>query len=214
MAARTRGKSVKPTIAIDEANPLSWLFLNPMGPSASGIAFGVLRSSYAGRANSAHEFGWRKAHPVTPTRGVEVGDWKPTAERIEVLLPKAADDALADPSVLLQQMDACALPWEKALLIYATLPLPDADRLHSAWEIVRAFVRERIVRDRGLPTMLVLYAPGRSGSPNFPHAHACILPRAVGALGIGHGVYDQGLIHDGGQALIETMWREHKETFR
>lgn len=215
MATRSRRKpAAKAPITASDADPQSWLYLNPAGSCASGLVFGVLRKTYGGRINTALEFGWRKAHPVPPVGVADPSRWQPTAERVEVLLPTGADDALADPARLLGLMDECAVPHEKALLVYLTLPLIEADRIHTGWERARAFVRERFARDRGLAAMLVLHAPGRAGSSNPLHAHVLIVPRAAGGLGIAHGPYHEELVHDGGQAIVETMWAEHVATFR
>lgn len=211
--AKMPGASVKPVLASD-ADPQSWLFLNPTGPSPEGTVFGVLRKAYGGRANSAVEFGWRKAHPVAPAKLVVGSPWIVTAERLEVILPGGADDALADPEMLLRQMDACAIDQEKGLLVYLTLPLGNVDRLHVGWELCRAFARERFARDRQLATVLVLHSPGRVGSANPLHCHCLIVPRRLTGRGLAHGEYDTELLHDGGQALVETMWADHLATFR
>lgn len=151
MAARKLRKlPIKPTPT--DADPQSWLYLNPSGPSPAGTVFAVLRRTYAGRVNSALEFGYRKAHlgPVAP--GADLAAWSPNVERIEVLLPAGADDSLADPATLLGQMDAHAVEREKALLTYLTLPLGDVERVHVGWERARAF-RRRTGHEVELPRL-------------------------------------------------------------
>lgn len=217
-AAKSRARKARTapanSIVTCEADPQSWLYLNPAGASPSGTVFGVLRKTYGGRQNSAVEFGWRKAHPIAPAGSPGVSPWIVTAERIEVILPAGADDMLADPELLLRQMDAHAVDHEKALLVYLTLPLPDVDRLHVGWERCRAFVREHFARDRQLATVLVLHAPGRVGSSNPLHCHCLIVPRHITGLGLAHGAYDSDLLNDGGQAIVEAMWAEHLTSFR
>ena len=205
--------TAKPVIASD-ADPQSWLFLNPTGPSPAGTVFGVLRKGYGGRVNSAAEFGWRKAHPILPAQLGSDAPWVVTAERLEVILPDCADDGLADPELLLRQMDACAIDQEKGLLVYLTLPLGAAERLHFGWERCRAFARERFARDRQLATILILHSPGRVGSANPAHCHCLIVPRRLTGRGLAHGIYDAELLHDAGQALVEGMWADHLATFR
>ena len=200
-----------------EADPQSWLYLNPAGPSTAGTVFGVLRRAYGGRTNSAIEFGYRKAHVGAVTDGVDVRVWAPNVERIEVLLPAGADDSLADPATLLGQMDAHAVDREKALLTCLTLPLRDAERVHVAWERARAFLRERFARDRQLASILVLHAPGTINAP-FP-LHSPPPPTRLSSRGGSpdsafEGLYDEDLIHDGGQAIVEAMWAEHVGSFR
>ncbi|WP_125995753.1 hypothetical protein [Sphingomonas sp. S-NIH.Pt15_0812] len=179
-----------------------------------GTVFAVLRRAYAGRTNSALEFGYRKAHLGAVLASADTTVWSPNVERIEVLLPAGADDSLADPATLLGQMDAHAVEREKALLTYLTLPLGDVDRVHIGWERARAFLRERFARDRDLASVLILHAPGTINAAFPLHAHALIVPRRVTGLGIRQGLYDEDMIHDRGQAIIETMWADHLASFR
>lgn len=134
--SRRRKQPATPTVAQD-ADPMSWLFTNPNGPSESGVTFGVLRKHYAGRQNSALEFDWRKCHVGRQPDAADLSVWSHNIERMEVILPSHADDMLTDPALLLGQMDATAAECEKALLVYVTLPLGDVERVHVGWE--RAF---------------------------------------------------------------------------
>lgn len=195
----------KATATADPADPNSWLFLNPAGPSAAGTTFGVLRKSYGGRNNTASEFGWRKAHVGRAFMGKDRSTWSPNVERVEVILPSGAEDGLADPSALLAAMDASAIEREKALLVSITVPLGDVDRIHVGWERARSFAR-RFADERRLASILVLHAPGLIGEPFPLHAHVLLIPRVLTGLGLRHGCYDQELVHDGGQAIVEAMW--------
>lgn len=191
-----------------EENPLSWLYLNPQ-PATEGTAFGVLRKTFGGRSNSAHEFGYRKSHMGPDFTGSDRSSWTPNAERVEVILPSKADDLLSDPDVLLRQVDSYAAPNEAALLTYWTLPLTDCERMHVAWERARSFA-SRIASDRELASVIVLHSPGVIGT-DFPlHAHLLILPRRLGGLGVRHAPYDQPLVHDEGQAILSEMWESHR----
>ncbi len=78
----------------------------PVRAVPAGTVFAVLRRGYAGRVNSALEFGYRKAHLGPVVSRADFTAWSPNVERIEVLLPAGADDSLADPATLLGQMDA------------------------------------------------------------------------------------------------------------
>lgn len=193
-------------IAPNDADPQSWLYLNPNGPSNMGVVFGVLRKTYAGRTNSAVEFGRRKLQPVAPLGDAMTSPWPITAERIDVVLPPDAPDTLADPQTLLEAMDACAI--DKPLLAYVTVPFPQTTRLHHAWETARAFAVK--LAGRQLACLVVLHAPGRVGSANPVHAHLLLACRIIGDLGsMEHGIYDRDLTHDSGQAVIEDLWAEH-----
>ena len=131
-----------------------------------------------------------------------------------MLLPAGADDSLADPAALLAQMDTHAVEREKALLTYLTLPLSDVDRVHVGWERARAFLRDRFARDRQLASVLILHAPGTINAAFPLHAHALIVPRRLTGLGIRQRLYDEDMIHDRGQAIVEAMWADHLAGFR
>lgn len=211
-----RGKAATKTtnsVATSESDPMSWLYVNPTGPSTSGLVFGVLRKTYAGRANSALEFGWRKNHLGGDYQDADFSAWSPNIERMEVILPEDADDMLSDPATLLRQMDVSAAECEKALLVHLTLPLGGVDRVHVGWERARAFAL-RVAHERHLATVLTLHGPGRVNVPFPLHAHCLIVPRRITGLGLRHGLYDEDLIHDGGQAVVETMWSEHLARYR
>jgi len=199
--ARAKAKAISP----NDADPQSWLYLNPNGPSDSGVVFGVLRKSYGGRTNSAAEFGRRKLQPVAPPGDAMASPWPVTAERVDIVLPPDAPDTFADAQVLLEAMDQAAI--DKPLLAYVTLPFPNAARLHRSWECARGFAAK--LAERQLACLLILHAPGRVGSPNPVHAHLLIAPRAIGPLGMEHGTYDHDLVHDSGQAVIEALWAQH-----
>ncbi len=197
-----------------DADPQSWLYLNPAGLSPAGTVFAVLRKAYAGRHNSALEFGYRKTHLGAVPVSTDFAVWSPNVERVEVLLPTGADDHLTDPATLLTQMDEHAVDREKALLTYLTLPLGDVDRVHVGWERARAFLRERFARDRQLASVLILHAPATVNAAFPLHAHALVVPRRISGLGIRQGLYDENLTHDGGQKIVEAMWADHVAMFR
>ncbi|RYY29341.1 MAG: hypothetical protein EOP62_00430 [Sphingomonadales bacterium] len=212
---RRRSKAASPStklagIVTNEADPQSWLFLNPMRDIAmpAGMVFGNLRKSYGLRINSAVEFGRRKLQPIAPLGDAQAAPWPVTAERHDVVLPEYADDKLAEPRALLAAMDATAI--DKTLLVYVTLSFPQATRVHQAFETSRAFAA-KLARERHLASLLVLHAPGRVGSANSPHCHLLIAPRAIGPLGIEHGVYDTDLCCDRGQKLMVELWKEFEQ---
>ncbi|RIA37084.1 hypothetical protein DFR49_2959 [Hephaestia caeni] len=214
---KTSSKTITKAEKVNNADPQSWLYLNPAGPMRSGLVFGVLRKTYRRgvgeeRKNTALEFGWRKAHVG---RAFEKGDqsiWSPNVERIETVLPATADDSLADPAILLGQMDKHAIEREQALLVYLTLPLHDVQRAHHGWERARAFARG-LADDRELASLLVLHAPGTVNAPFPLHAHCLIVPRKITGLGLRHGTYDDALTCDGGQAILDNLWTEHVAAF-
>lgn len=204
--SRSRKQTATPA-ATKGSDPLDWIYTNPAGPSDLGLTFGVLRKHYNGRDNSALEFGWRKCHVGRQADQVDLTAWTPNIERVEVILPPRADDMLSAPPVLLGQMDAHAAECEKALLVYVTLPLGDVERVHVGFERARAFARS-LADERELASVLALHAPGRVNAPFPLHAHCLIVSRAITGLGLRHGLYDEELIRDTGQAIVEDLWRE------
>lgn len=206
--ARRASTKMAPSPVPNDADPQSWLFLNPAGPSGHGTVFGVLRKVYGGRQNSAVEFGRRKMQPIAPQGDAVSSPWPMTAERAEVVLPADAPDALADPEAFLEAVDTAAI--DKTLLVYVTLPYPGVPRLHQAWESARAFAVR--LAGRGLASLVVMHAPGRVASSNPVHCHLLIAPRVAGGLGMEHGVYDRDLTCDAGQSVIEALWSEHIAT--
>lgn len=192
----------------NEKDPLSWLYTNPEA-SSDGFVFGVLRKTFMTRKNSAHEFGWRKAHLGPDFANSDRSEWHPNAERVEVVLPPKADDMLSNPSSLLQQVDEFAAPTEASLLTYLTLPLSDAERIHVGWECARSFA-VTLANERSLASVVILHSPGSIGSPFALHAHMLLVPRRLTGLGLRHGSFDQELIHDCGQAILAQMWNDHR----
>ncbi len=208
-----RRKTVSTAVALvpSDHDPLDWLYLNPAEPgfeAEEGFAFGVLRRSYRGRTNSAEEFCRRKVQPVAPDGDSAAVPWKVTAARARPLLPKDADDRFEDPRLLCQEVDACAVESEQALLTYVTIAFPDARRLHEVWESARAFARAQFVHKRRLPVVLIQHAPHRAGSSNAVHCHLLIVPRVLDGLGL-RG-FEQDLCCDRGQQIIHAEWLAHK----
>ena len=121
------------------------------------------------------------------------------------MLPEHADDAPAEPEAFLTAMDATAI--DKTLLVYVTLVFPNATKVHQAFEATRTFAA-KLARERQFASLMVLHAPGRIGSPNAPHGHLLIGPRAIPPLGLKYGVYDAELCNDRGQKLMADLWRE------
>lgn len=202
------GESSRQSSAPCDTDPCTWLFLNPAGASTTGTTFGVLRKTYGGRTNSALEFGYRKAHPTCKTSPSDLQAWNPSAEKVEVILPQEADDALSDAPTLLFQMDRFAAKNEKSLLVYLTLPLSDVQRVHVGWERARSFA-SRIANERQLATVLTLHAPSAINRPLPLHAHCLIVPRRISNSGVRFGLYDDELIRDSGQNVLEQLWKQN-----
>lgn len=192
----------------DEKDPLSWLYTNPQG-SCDGFTFGVLRKTFRGRKNTAHEFGFRKCHLGSAFVNADRSIWAPNAEKVEVILPAKADDMLSDPDLLLRQADASACPNEAGLLTYLTLPLADAERLHVGWERARSFA-VRLACERDVASIVILHSPGSIGSAFPLHSHVLVIPRVMKkAFALKHCAFDSEILCDEGQGILSDLWDDH-----
>ena len=198
---KSKAKS-KTLAATDPNHPESWLYLL----SENTLTFGVLRSTFKDRTNSAVEFGRRKLQPVQPppTEPDAI-----TAERVDVILPEGAEDQFATSLPFLEGCDETQV--NPAILVYLTIPTPDVDRMHHAWEKGRAFARI-LADERGLATLLIQHAPGRISSPNQPHLHLLICPRRTAKAGLRYGGLDNELLYNDGARVLVERWAEFTET--
>ncbi|MDQ0567199.1 hypothetical protein GRI55_14610 [Erythrobacter citreus] len=197
---KSKAKS-KTLAATDPNHPESWLYLL----SENTLTFGVLRSTFKDRTNSAVEFGRRKLQPVQPppTEPDAI-----TAERVDVILPEGAEDQFATSLPFLEGCDEMQV--NPAILVYLTIPTPDVDRMHHAWEKGRAFARI-LADERGLATLLIQHAPGRISSPNQPHLHLLICPRRTAKAGLRYGGLDNELLYNDGARVLAERWAEFTE---
>ena len=178
------------------------LYLNPLG-NYPNFTFGVLRREFRGRQNSVLEFARLKLHPINlPAPGAP---FSPTAARWEVLLPPKAGDEYRDPQFLFSSFDKHPLETRNGILSYITFRFPDVDRLHVAFEKVRAFARAKFVLERQLPLLAVQHAPHLMGSPNPHHVHVLLLPRVLS--GLGWGMPNDLLTSDQGQQAVYDEFR-------
>ena len=203
MAQRSK-KDPKPKSVTDPERPESWLFLLNEGD----VTFGVLRSNYKDRSNSAIEFGMRKLQPVPPPASDSDAI---TAERADVILPHGAEDHFASPLSFLSACDDMKI--DPGIIVYLTIPTPDAGRLHQAWETGRGFAKI-LAEERGLATLLIQHVPGRVSCANDPHLHLLICPRTASKLGLRYGGLDRELIHDSGARILADRWEEFVDTER
>ena len=197
---KSKAKS-KTLAATDPNHPESWLYLL----SENTLTFGVLRSTFKDRTNSAVEFGRRKLQPIQPppTEPDAI-----TAERVDVILPEGAEDQFATSLPFLEGCDEMQV--NPAILVYLTIPTPDVDRMHHAWEKGRAFARI-LADERGLATLLIQHAPGRISSPNQPHLHLLICPRRTAKAGLRYGGLDNELLYNDGARVLAERWAEFTE---
>jgi len=202
MMTKRSKKEARPKSITDPERPETWLYLLKEGD----LTFGVLRSNYKGRSNSALEFGMRKLQPAPPN-GVDPDAI--TAERSDVILPRWAEDHFASPISFLRACDDMQV--DPGIIAYVTIPTPDADRLHQSWETARAFAKV-LADERGLATLVIQHVPGRVSSSNDPHLHLLICPRTASSkLGLSCGDLDRELLHDTGARILAGRWAEFIE---
>lgn len=183
-------RPTKPTKA-QKSHPL---YLDPLG-KMNDFSFGVLRSSFSGRANSVLDYADTKLRLCT---------------RSEVLLPPDAHDGLLAPTGLWRSYESAMLPGQRDLATCVTIYLPDARTLHSAYEEVRSFARQALVAEHGLPVMVVLHAPGLAGSAHDPHAHLVIAARQLRSWGWGAF---SALVRDEAQRELFDAWTAHRKAW-
>jgi hypothetical protein len=188
----------------DPRNPHTHLRLLGDAPGTAGarVMYGCLRPSLNGHVNSAAAFALSK---ITVAAGPDTLPWTPTAERVEVLLPRGACDRFADPRVLMDAVDGERPDKVNALLAYFTFTF-SCDRLHEQYELVRAFIRQCVVDAIGVGVLLVQHAPHRAGSANEPHVHALVAgPRRLGPLGFVEPI--PALMRDSAHPLVRDAFR-------
>lgn len=205
MAKLSKPKSTakpKAHAATDPNHPESWLYLL----CENTLTFGVLRSTFKDRINSAVEFGKRKLQPVSPPANEPDAI---TAERVDVILPKDAEDQFGRPLPFLEGCDQMQV--NPAILVYLTIPTPDVARMHHAWEKGRKFAKI-LAEERRLATMLIQHSPGRVSSLNDPHLHLLICPRKTAKAGLRYGALDKELLYNDGARVLVERWAEFTET--
>lgn len=177
---------MKPTIVNEghqrcPCNPHTHLNLvgEPAGTPGPRCMVGTLRPIHQEEPNSAAVFVRSKVNPVV---GSAPNDWMEVAHRAEVILPRHADDRLADPRTLFEAVDAEHLADGKALLTYVTLTWRP-QRLHHQRELGRQLAVE-LARDHHVAVLVVHHVPGRIARSTDPYVHLAIAgPRRVAVWG-------------------------------
>lgn len=151
-----------------------------MGGLAPSLEYGVLRRSYRGQENNAHDWVHAKLHPdqahAPPVQSVA---WSPNCARHDVLLPTGASDSFLNPALLVHSFEAEAGAYRKDLIVHLKLTAPsDGAPLHEFWERVRAFARTAVVNEAGLPTIIVLHNPALTVMRHPPAAHVHLIAMA------------------------------------
>ena len=141
----------------------------------------------------------------------------PTADRWEVLLPRGAPDALADPHYLAQAYHHGAGDKIQHLATIVSLRFPEADalpmpglRLHEAWFLATGFGR-RLAAAFEVAAVAVMHVPGRSWGLGHPHVHL-ILPCRRIQPATQFSTFVKPLIEpEEGRAYVDQAWRAWRE---
>lgn len=167
------------------------------GPA--NLTFGVVRRQIAGgpKQNVPSTI-FRRLHPGGSAKIEE--PWHPTCYRWDVLLPPHASDEYLDPERLCRTYEAQAFSDLQDLVVMATLRFPNADRLHTTWEDLRAFARNRLCEQRSLAVVAAMHLPIQVGSTNPPHIYLMALAREL--KGYGFAKFVRPLASDKGKAIL------------
>lgn len=177
----------------------------PVEGGPAGLTFGVVRRQIGnGPIQTTGQTMVRRLRPGNPSLASEA--WQPTCYRWDVLLPQHAPDNCADPKTLCDLYEEQAFEGIKDLVLMATLRLPFPDRLHHAWEELRAFCLSRLCLERRLAVVMALHLPVEVGSTNPPHIHLMIPARELNSFGFGALV--RPLATDGGKQILTDELKE------
>lgn len=124
-------------------------------------------------------FVYKKLHPIVdPETDPSSERWRPTARRVDVLLPPGVPDDFQDVAELVRSFDRQTVPDQDDLAIHLKAVIYDGS-YHEYWERVRSFVMDHLVLSAGLPSIMVLHSPVDRGFTNAaePHIHVLTLSR-------------------------------------
>jgi hypothetical protein len=209
---KKRGKpaSRRPATTRPKGQPwCPYMFLDA-GPGRGEWVRGVLRRRYNDHDNDIVDFVRSKLHPIDPPKPGE--RWRPTAARVEVLLPPGGiPDFLLDPQRLVELYADHLLDWQTGLACVIKLTARSPS-LNEGWERAREYARAAFCagkKRRGLPVILAQHAPFLAGAEGVePHVHAIALARRV-LPGGSFGGLDYEVTSDEG---LIPLYEEYKAT--
>lgn len=171
----------------------------PVEGGPERLTFGVVRRQIGnGPIQTVGETVLRRLCPGTQASISE--PWRPSCYRWDVILPEHAPDICIDPQQLCALYEAQAYDGLKDLVIMVTLRFPDPNRLHHAWEQVRAFAYEWLCRERSLGVVAAMHLPVEIGSTNPPHIHLMMPARELRCYGFNETV--RPLASDQGKQIL------------
>lgn len=181
-------------------------------PLADDVRFGVLRRSFSGRINRVDRFVWQKLNPgvAMPADAAFVAPtWNITAQRWDLLLPELTPDWLRDPAALTASYEGGIGHGVKDLAVSIKLMVDDRKPLHHTWEAARDFVRNFLVVQHQLPTVMVLHDPMQRGyrENNATHLHIVSMARKLSPAGWRE---TSPLAKDSAHAEIIDAWSQYR----
>ena len=181
----------------------------PVAGGPANLVFGVVRRAIKnGPEHNVPDTVLRRLRPGQTNNSV---DWAPGCYRSDVLLPPAAPDALYTPKALCERYEADAFDALKDLVVMLTLRFPDADRLHTIWEEVRAFAYEHFCLQRSLAVIAAMHLPSARGSTNTPHVHLMIPARKLQSWGFSDCIRPRA--SEQGKAIVHEELVQWVEAF-
>lgn len=186
-----------------------------LGESAD-LSFGIIRADAPEGTpqRTAKAAVFRRLFPVMRPENIE-GPWpQPTCYRQDVQLPPGASDELWDAQRVAEAYDAQGFSL-RDLVVILTLRFPEVElvpqqmTLQEAWQLVRGFVWERIVREHQVAAISVMHVPARAAKPGAPHVHVLVPARQL--LPSGFGKFARPVLTEDGRELLEKAWIAWRE---
>jgi len=166
------------------------------------LAYGIASREKCGRRQTAHAIVSRRLENFGSVHDPLAGP--PTCSRHDILIPEHAPDHCADYRAICDHYETQALPHQTDLVGVLTLRFPHHAARHRMWEQARAFLLEKVVGARLLPTVMVLHRPAIAARPHPPHIHALIFLRTLD--GPDFGPFDQSLTGPDARATLLAEW--------
>jgi hypothetical protein len=190
----------------------------PITGALEDVSFGVIQATPSDeRTNTAEGAIFRRLYPILKPDDPAQPWSQPTCFRRDVLLPAGASDEWYDPQRLAREYDEQGFSL-KDLVVVVTLRFPEVEvlpqalKLHQAWEMARAFTLERLVRVHNLAAVCVMHVPARAARPGAPHVHVLMPAREV--LSTGFGKFARPLATDAGREVVDDEWAAWREAAR
>lgn len=190
----------------------------PVSGGDENLSFGVIQAGSGAKPSASAEAAlFRRLYPVLKPQDMSAPWPDPSCFRHDVLLPRGASDGLWDARKLARAYDEQGFSLvDLAVLVTLRFPevemVPQRMTLCEAWQEVRAFAFDRIVRTHNLAAVCIMHVPARAARPGAPHVHIFVPAREL--LPSGFGKFARPLATDQGRALMDQEWAAWREAHR